>query len=497
MGVPVEELVSTPIEDITPAYEAVRNTFFTHKTKPLEFRLLQLRQLYWAITDNTEALLEALSKDLNKPRFEALCGEIEWCRNDCVFAQNNLRKWAQDESAPDIPLTSKPLAPKIRKDPLGCVLVIGAFNFPLQLSIGPFIGAIAGGNTAILKPSELSSHTAMVMQRMIEDYLDPSAYRVIQGAIPETTALLDLKWDKIFYTGGIRVAKIIAKKAAETLTPVALELGGKNPAIVTKNADLHLAARRLLWAKSMNAGQVCISQNYTMIDQSVLPAFINELKAAMKTFYPNGLRNSPDFARIVDSRNYDRITGMLDASKGKILMGGERDEKERYLELTVVQIDNKDDALVADETFGPIVTVLPVSDLDQAIQIANEVSVTPLGIYPFGTNAETARVLDETRSGGASINDGMFHGCQPTLAFGGVGESGQGSYRGKASFECFTHRRSVVKTPSWIEGLLDIRYPPFSEKNTKKFQSMSVLKPNFNREGRPTGLAWVLSFLGY
>lgn len=345
------------------------------------------------------------------------------------------------------------------------------------------IGAIAAGNTAVVKPSEVAPNVAAIVQHIIETSLDPTCYSVVQGGIPETTKLLEQKWDKIFYTGNATVGKIIAKKAAETLTPVTLELGGRNPAIVTKNADVRLAARRLLWAKTVNAGQVCISQNYTLIDREVLPGFIEELKSAMKEFFPNGVKSSEDFGRIVSGRQWTRLKKMVDETQGKILIGGEMDESERYIAPTVIQVNSPSDSLLIDESFGPLMPILPVNNLDEAIKIANEVHSTPLGLYPFGTKKETDRALKEIRSGGASVNDGFYHGCIPTLAFGGVGDSGQGAYRGKSSFDCFTHRRSVTTTPGWMEGLLNVRYPPFNGK-VEKFRKMTLQKPNFDREGK-------------
>ncbi|KAI9658168.1 MAG: hypothetical protein M1831_004015 [Alyxoria varia] len=354
------------------------------------------------------------------------------------------------------------------------------------------------GCTAVLKPSESAPAAAVAVQKVVEQALDPSAYSIVQGAIPETTALLDEKWDKIFYTGNATVAKIIAKKAAETLTPVTLELGGKNPAIVTKNADVAMTARRLLWSKTVNAGQVCVSQNYTLIDEEVLPSFIAEMKAAINEFYPDGAGASQDYGRIINVRQFQRLKRALDESQGKIVIGGTMDESERFLEPTVVQVSSQDDALLKDETFGPLITLLPFKDLDSAIRTANEVSGTPLGLYPFGTKAETSRILSETRSGGATVNDGFFHASIPTLPFGGVGESGQGSYRGRASFECFTHRRTIVWTPGWMEKLLAVRYPPYvGTDKLKKLKGMSDLKPNFDREGNVrVGLLRYLLTLG-
>lgn len=263
-----------------------------------------------------------------------------------------------------------------------------AYNFPIQLSLGPLIGAISAGCTAVLKPSESSPHAAAVMQKIIAESLDPSCYTCIQGAIPETTALLDQKWDMIFYTGSVNVGTIIAKKAAETLTPVTLELGGRNPAIITKHADPKLAARRLLWAKTLNAGQVCVSQNFTLIDKEMVQPFLREMKNALQEFYPQGARKSPDYGRIVNLRQFQRLKKMLDESSGKIVLGGTMDESDLFIEPTVVEVKSMDDSLIKEESFGPLLPILPVADLDEAIRIANEVHDTPLGLYPFGNKAE-------------------------------------------------------------------------------------------------------------
>ena len=294
-----------------------------------------------------------------------------------------------EEKAEDIPLTFSVMNARIRKEPLGNVLIIGAFNFPIQLTLGPLVGAIAAGCTAVIKPSEQAPATAMVMERIIREYLDNDAYVVVNGGVPETSALLEEKWDKIFYTGGQTVGTIIAKKAAETLTPVTLELGGRNPAIVTRNADPRLAARRLLWGKLHNAGQVCIGQNYILVDRQILPELVNQLKIAMKEFYPNGMKNSDDYARIVNKRNFQRIKKMLDESQGRILIGGETDESENYIEITVVEVRDHKDSMIVQESFGPLIPLLAFDDLDEAIRVANEVDPTPLGFYPFGNKSET------------------------------------------------------------------------------------------------------------
>lgn len=373
------------------------------------------------------------------------------------------------------------------------LLLSSAYNFPVQLAVGPFIGAIAAGNTAVLKPSENAPSVAAVVQRIVESALDPTCYGIVQGGVAETTFLLDQEWDKIFYTGSQAVGKIIAKRAAETLTPVTLELGGRNPAIVTKHANARLAARRLLWGKTVNAGQVCVSHNYTLVDKDILPAFVAEMKIALQQFYPQGAKASRDYGRIINARQWTRLKRLVDESKGTVLMGGEMDESDKFIEPTLIQVNDFHDSLVMEETFGPLMPIIPVDDLDHAIRIVSEVHSTPLGIYPFGTKQESDRVLQEIRSGGASVNDAYFHGTIPTLPFGGVGDSGHGNYRGKASFECFSHRRSITTTPWWVEKLFNIRYPPYEGK-LAKIRKMSELKPNFDREGK-VNFSWVIYLL--
>jgi len=384
---------ATAIESIPDTVNRCKATFRAQTTKPLSYRLTQLRRLYWGIDDYADALVESCKQDLGKPVFESFISEIDWCKNDIIFVTKNLEKWMKDEAAPDIAFSNSLLNPTIRKEPLGTALVIGAYNFPVQLQLGPVIGAIAAGCTVVLKPSEVSPATAMVIKNIVEEYLDPNCVAVVNGGVPETTALLNEKWDKIFYTGSAGVGTIIAKKAAETLTPVTLELGGLNPAFITNNADPRLAARRLLWGKLLNAGQVCMSENYIMVEKEILPQFVEQLKIALKEFYPNGQKNSEDYARIVNKRHFQRIKKMLDETRGKILIGGEMDESQNFMEITVVQVEDEHDPVVVDEIFGPIMPILIVDSIESAIRTANSVHSTPLGLYAFGSKAETSKSM--------------------------------------------------------------------------------------------------------
>ncbi|ROT35643.1 aldehyde dehydrogenase 3H1 [Sodiomyces alkalinus F11] len=502
MATPVDlkipDFENTSMEDISRVTDTLRATFRSSKTKDLQWRLVQLRKLYWAIKDYTPALCNALRADLRKSKHEALLSEIDWVANDCIFLSKNLERFAKDEPGEDVPLTFVFMRPHVRKEPLGMVLIIGAFNFPVQLVLTPLIGAIAAGCTAVVKPSENAPHTAMVIKKLVETALDPSAFSVVNGAIPETQALMDIKWDKVMYTGSTHVAKIISQKAAETLTPVCLELGGINPAFVTRHADVKLAARRLAWSKTLNAGQVCLSQNYVLADRTIVPQLITAFKESYKRFFPSGAKNSPDLSRIVNQRQFQRIKKLLDSTRGKIVMGGATDEASLFIEPTIVQVDSIDDPVICEETFGPVFAILPYDTLDEAINSANQLCDTPLALFVFGNEEESKKVLGSVTSGGATINDGYTHASIPTLPLGGIGSSGTGSYRGRASFEVFTHRRSVAVVPAWVDKLLRVRYMPYSPKELARLRSMSALRCDFDRAGRPIrGLRyWLVLVLG-
>ncbi|KAI0134530.1 Aldehyde/histidinol dehydrogenase [Xylariales sp. AK1849] len=491
---------ATPIDDIPKIAAKARYTFKTLKTKDVEYRLVQLRKLYWGLKDLSDKFVESLKQDLNKPAHDTLFTEVDWAIQDCHFTIQNLEKWVKDDKDVDVALAFSLLNARIRKEPLGAVLIIGTYNFPVNLTVCPLIGAIAAGCTAVLKPSEGSPATAVVLTELIETYLDPAAYSVVNGHVPETTALLNEKWEKIFYTGGVNVARIISKKAAETLTPVTLELGGKNPAFISKYADLRLAARRLLWGKVLNAGQVCMSHNYVLIDQLIVHDFIKVLNEVNNEFFPLGPKASPDLARIVNTQSFDRMKKMLDNTKGRIVMGGETDRNDLYIAPTAVLVDSIDDSMIQEESFGPAWAIFPYENVEDAIDLVNNVDSTPLSLMTFGRKAENERLLNSITSGGATINDSYMHGSVATLPFGGVGQSGTGAYRGKASFDTFTHRRTIVETPSWMDKLLRVRYMPYLESEYKNFQWLSSSKPDFDRSGKKIkGVSywlWVVFALG-
>ena len=379
---------ATSIDNIPSIHTTLRETFRSNKTKDVDYRIHQLRRLYWGIKDNADLITAALAKDMSKSPMESLFTEIEWCMQDCLYAIQNLKNWAKDEKCKDVAFQFTVANPYIKKDPLGSALILGTYNFPINLSISPLVGAIAAGCTAVVKPSENAPACAMAMERILRESLDPTAYRVVNGGVPEITALLDLKWDKIFYTGGAQVGAIIAKKAGETLTPITLELGGRNPSFVTRNGDVRLAARRSMWGKTMNAGQVCMSNNYFLVDRAVLSPFIQELKNTYNDFFPEGAKKSPDYSRIINRRHFLRMKKMIDNSEGKIILGGDMDEDDLYIEPTVVQVDNINDSMMVEESFGPPMALYPYQSLEEAIDVMNRVDPTPLGLYVFGDKKE-------------------------------------------------------------------------------------------------------------
>ncbi|WAO89546.1 Aldehyde dehydrogenase [Fusarium falciforme] len=489
----IPPLEHTALEDIPAKVDRLRKSFKAGRTKPLEFRLVQLRKLYWALVDNTTLMQDALLKDLRKCRFEANFSEIDWCKRECLDTIKNIQKWARDEPVVNVPLEFRAMKHRIRHEPLGIVLNIGSFNFPFQLNLPAVIGAIAAGNCVVLKASESSPNCAMALKKIFDDSLDPECYTYVNGSLPETQRLLEEKFDKIAFTGGKTVGKIIAKKAAETLTPVLLELGGQNPAFVTKNANLKLAARRLLWQKVLCAGQVCMSHNYILVERSVLSSFLGELNGQLRSFFPKGVKNSPDYTRIVNIGHFNRLKKMLDSSKGKIVLGGSMDESELFMEPTAVLVDDIEDSMMVEESFGPIFSIMAFDSLDQAIQIANQVDPTPLSLNTFGSDAENNKVLENVTSGGATCNDSFFHSQIPQSPLGGVGQSGMGHYHGFYSFKTFSHQRVIAQVPYWADFLLRVRYMPYSWPHLNRFNAFTP-KPNFDRNGNKTkGLKYILA----
>jgi aldehyde dehydrogenase (NAD+) len=446
------------VDEIAATVERLRRTFDSGATRPLAWRTAQLRGLAQLIEENESALLDALAADLGKPRFEGWIAETGFLVGEIRHTLKNLRRWMKPRRV-RAPLAVQPGRATVEVEPLGVVLIIGPWNYPQQLVLAPLIGALAAGNAAVIKPSEVAPASSALLARLLPKYLDATAIAVVEGAVPETTKLLQQRFDHIFYTGNGTVGRIVMQAAAQHLTPVTLELGGKSPCIVDADVDLDVAARRIVWGKFFNAGQTCIAPDYVLVHESVEERLLQKMGESLRTFYGDDPKQSPDFARIVNERHHARLTKLLDS--GKVAHGGQTDVATRYLAPTVLRDVAPDAPVMADEIFGPILPVLKVKSVDEAIDFVNA-RPKPLALYVFTRSREQARrVLGRTSSGGACVNDALSHVLPTDLPFGGVGPSGMGAYHGRASFDTFSHTRSVLDRPTMLDPPL--RYPPYTQ----------------------------------
>ncbi|KAG8683784.1 hypothetical protein FRC09_015853, partial [Ceratobasidium sp. 395] len=458
-----KELAYTPIDEIERIHARLTSSFKSGKTKPVAARKEQLLKLAYMIKDNTEAFQKTLAADLGRPKLEANFLEIGPLIKESIDVYKAVDKWAKPESAP-FSLNFAAMKPVIRKEPKGAVLIISPFNYPLWLALSPLIGAIAAGCTVVLKPSELTPATSSLLASLIARHLDPDVVAVVNGAIPETTRLLELPWAHIMYTGNGNVGRIVATAAAKHLTPVTLELGGKSPVVVDPKSDLKVAARRILWGKVTNAGQTCVAPDYILIPKEGQDAFVKELAAAYKQFYPHGPKDSNSYSRIISERHYDRVKQMVDETKGSIVLGGAKDanREQKFIAPTIVKDVQGDDILMQSEIFGPVLPIIPVKDVDAAIQYINEHD-HPLALYVFTTDPKfKAKVFDNTLSGAAVANEVIIHIGVDGLPFGGVGPSGYGAHTSKFTFDIFTHQRSSLDSPGWVDLILGARFPPYT-----------------------------------
>lgn len=436
----------------------LRKSFRDRRTQSYSWRMSQLDALRRMLVENVESISDAIASDLGKPHFESYTTEISFLIAEIDHTRKHLAKWMKPSKVKSA-LVVQPASSKIYKDARGLVLVIGAWNYPLQLSLGPAIGAIAAGNCVVVKPSEISPNTSAIMAGLLPHYMDQDCVRVVEGGIPETTDLLEQKWDYIFYTGNGHVGRIIMSAAAKHLTPVTLELGGKSPAIVDKDVDIKVAAKRIVWGKFTNAGQTCVAPDYILVHERVHDRLVEELKAAVLEFYGDSPIDSPDYGRIVNQRHHQRLVKLLES--GTVVHGGEHDESEKFIEPTLLTEVAPDSALMNDEIFGPLLPILKVSNIDDAIDFINERD-KPLALYVFTKNKSVSqRVLRHTSSGGGCVNHVLLHLLVPGLPFGGVGESGMGGYHGKHSFELFSHSKSILDKSTLVDPSL--MYPPYDD----------------------------------
>lgn len=435
--------------------------FNTQQTKDISFRKEQLKKLSKAIKSYESDILEALYTDLGKNKVEAYATEIGITLKSIKNARKELKNWSKTKNV-DTPLYLFPTKSYIKKEPYGTVLIIAPFNYPFQLVFEPLIGAIAAGNTAIIKPSELTPNVARVIKRLINETFDANYIEVIEGGIEETQTLIHLPFDYVFFTGSENVGKIVYQAASENLVPVTLEMGGKSPVIVDETANIKVASERICFGKFTNAGQTCVAPDYILVHESVKDDLITALSKTLREFYGQNIQQSPDYGRIVNLKHYHRLTSLLNSAQMNIVFGGHSDEDERYIEPTLLDHVTNDSAIMQEEIFGPILPILTYQSLDEAIAFIHQ-RPKPLSLYLFSEDENaTQRVINELSFGGGAINDTLMHLANPKLPFGGVGASGMGRYHGKYSFDTFTHEKSYIFKSTRLES--GVHLPPYKGK---------------------------------
>lgn len=441
------------------AVAQARATFDSGRTRPLPWRREQLGGLARLLVEREPELLDALASDLGRPAFEGWLADLRATVKEIRHLERHLDRWTRVERVRP-PWQLAATKTTIRREPLGVVLVIGPWNYPIHLTITPLAAAIAAGNSAVVKPSEVSPKVSATLADLLPRYVDPAAVVIVEGGVPETTELLAERFDHIFYTGNGTVGRIVAEAAAKHLTPTTLELGGKCPVIVARDADLSITAARVGWGKFINAGQTCVSPDYVLVEEDVHDRLVDELVRVVRKQRGNEPRASGSFGRIVNERHASRLGALLDGGGyRRIATGGDVDIEARYLAPTILAGVERDAPVMSEEIFGPILPVVPVRDIDSAIDHVNA-NDKPLALYAFTRSNKTAeRILDRTSSGGACVNDVMTHLLAPQLPFGGVGPSGHGAYHGRWGLEQFSHRKAVLDRPEWFE--MPILYPPY------------------------------------
>ncbi|KAJ7573939.1 Aldehyde/histidinol dehydrogenase [Mycena floridula] len=469
-------LVYSTIENITKTHARLVETFGARKTFPLAYRRTQLLQLARLFQENADELMEAIKADLGRSKVEVTIPEMGPIVGGALRAAESLKEWNKEEK-PKVEEWRSSWDTTVFKVPKGVVLIIGPWNYPYVTTLAPLIGAIAAGCPCIVKPSEMVPHSAQLLATLFPKYMDSSAYATINGAVPETTALLELKWAHIMFTGSTKVGKIVAAAALKNVTPVTLELGSKSPVYVdAENTDLDLAAKRILWGKQQNAGQVCVAPDYVLVPRVQQAALVASFKKAYAELFPfpkGSLDEKSEMGFLLTPQHHARMMDLIKTTQGQIALGGHTDGNR--IEPTVVTDVLLDDSLMADELFGPLLPIVPVDSVEEAMKIIND-RPTPLVIYVFTDSEGTKqKFLHSTQSGTLVLNDTFVQLGVYEMPFGGQGESGYGSYLGKYSFETFIHRRSYINVPPSAEPFLQGRYPPYSQEAYEFFSGPANL----------------------
>lgn len=452
---------------MTHVADELRTSYDKGLTRPLAWRKHQLQQMVKMLEENEAAFLGALATDLGKPSVEGFITDIAFVTGEVKLMIKKLKKWNKPERV-RTPLVAMPARSRLIPEPLGVVLVIAPWNYPIQLLLVPAAGAIAAGNAVVMKPSEVSVATSALLGELVPKYMDPSAVAIVEGGVPETTALLEQRFDHIFYTGNGTVGRVVMAAAVKNLTPVTLELGGKSPVIVDASANLKVSAHRIAWGKWLNAGQTCVAPDYVLVEEKVRDAFVDELGKAISEFYGENPQSSESYARIVSTRHFDRLTGLLRGTTPAI--GGISDEATRYIAPTVLVDVDMESPVMNEEIFGPILPVISVTSTDDAISYVNAHD-HPLALYVFAENKKVVReVLARTTAGGVTVNGTILHLTNPNLPFGGIGESGMGGYHGRAGVRIFQHMKPVLTRGTKLDPSLT--YPPYTARKEKIFRKV-------------------------
>lgn len=449
------------MNSIEQSFHNSKQYFNTHETKSLKFRKKQLKQLSKSIKNYESELLEAFQEDLGKNKVEAYATEIGFTLKNIKSARKELKNWAKTKQV-NTPLFMFPTKSYIMKEPYGTVLIIGPFNYPFQLLIEPLIGAIAAGNTVILKPSEFTPNVSGVIQQIIADAFDPEYINIIQGNADTTQTLLQFPFDYIFFTGSEQVGRVVYGAASKNLTPVTLELGGKSPAIIDESANIKVASERICFGKFTNAGQTCVAPDYLLVNRKVKDELISALKKTITEFYGTNIQDSPDYGRIVNQKHYHRLNELLNIHYPEITFGGQTDINENFIAPTILEGTTFDSKIMENEIFGPILPIIAYDDFDEAIDLIRT-KPKPLSLYLFSEDENSSeRILNELSFGSGAINDTLMHLANPNLPFGGVGASGIGKYHGKYSFDTFSHDKSYIFKSTRLESSL--LFPPYKGK---------------------------------
>lgn len=443
------------IEHIPEIVKSQHTYFRSHATLPVEFRLMMLRKLREAILKHEKSLTDALYADLHKSYEEAYLTEISIVMGEIDNFIKHLKGWAAPSKRPT-PLKLMPSKSSIITEPLGVSLIIAPWNYPVQLLLNPLVGAIAAGCTAILKPSPYVPNVSAALAKLIEECFSEEYIAIVQGHRDVNSALLKERYDIIFFTGSPDLGRVVMRAAAENLTPVVLELGGKSPVVVDRSANIEVAAKRVAWGKTLNAGQTCIAPDYLLLHREVKEAFIEAFKRALVELHGEDAQKSKHYVRMVSARAFERVAAYL--KDGVVRHGGKVDAADRYIEPTLLDNVSEDSAVMREEIFGPVLPIVEIESVDEAIEFINK-REKPLALYVFAEEKTAERVVAHTSSGGACINDVIMHIANERMPFGGVGNSGMGRYHGRDSLYAFSHRRATLNTPTWLD--MPFRYMPY------------------------------------